>query len=208
MFLTIKTAIRADVYQEFNCIAMLDLKSYSNNFSGFDIPDTLQQLIAFENSLPQNVPFCQGFKLGNYENKMAVKCYSEDPAFCNRLVEFAYASEGGSVYAFWIRDTSRSLEHAPIVVFGDEGGVHIVAVNLLALLQILTFDTAPTIDWDLVYYYKGKESEPSSLHQEYMDWLLEYFGIEATDDPGAIVADAQQKHQEAFRTWMGQYFEG
>lgn len=185
---------------------MTDINEYSRNFTGFEMPRILKQLVEFDNSLPPGEAFSQGFEFGNYEDKLGVKTYSAEPDFYNNLIEFAWATAGGSTYAFWIRNDNKNLEHAPIVVFGGEGGVHVVAVNLLALLQILTFDTEPMVSWDRVYYYKSEDDEPSERHNNYTAWLAKHFGIEKTNNADVIVADAQRKYQEEFRAWMGRYY--
>jgi hypothetical protein len=49
----------------------------------------------------------------------------------------ASATGTGSMYAAWNDGKAKAVEDMPTVVFGDEGGVHVVAENLEGLLSIL-----------------------------------------------------------------------
>ncbi len=52
---------------------MTDINEYSRNFTGFEMPGILKQLVEFDNSPPPGEAFSQGFEFGNYEDKQGVK---------------------------------------------------------------------------------------------------------------------------------------
>jgi hypothetical protein len=44
-----------------------------------------------------------------------------------------------------------------VVLFGSEGGYHVVAENIQQLLHLLTYDVEPMTSWESVFYYKDKQ---------------------------------------------------
>ena len=166
------------------------------------LPQELLLLRQFDQDLKE--AYSEGFELLENPGSAMLRSYSVNETFLASLIEFANASASGSTYAFWIAN-DKNLSTAPIVLFGDEGGYHIVAKNIRELLAILTFDAEPMVDWERVFYYKGKAYVESPLKNKFRDWLLSTFQIKAVDDPGAIVKNAQTSHSEEFQTWMKQY---
>ncbi|SFF27753.1 hypothetical protein SAMN05421541_10873 [Actinoplanes philippinensis] len=129
--------------------------------------------------------------------------WSKDPAFLARLTPFARATGGGSFYALWdAGDGTR-----PVVVFGDEGGEHVVARDVRELFQLLTFDSEPMVDHDGVTFYRSADDEHSDAHDEFVTWLQAHFGLPATDDPERIVGAAQAEYGERFTTWKSAYLD-
>ena len=82
---------------------------------------------------PETYSECFGLLVTN--DKTGIKTWSEEEEFYNSFIEFAGANGSGSSYAYWLID--KDLNNCPIVVFGDEGGVHIVAENILQLLYLI-----------------------------------------------------------------------
>ncbi|GAB6899631.1 hypothetical protein [Kineosporia succinea] len=147
--------------------------------------------------------YAQGFGLyGEFGDRDTLAPgWSGDEEFHARLKAFAQATGGGSIYALWdAGDGTR-----PVVVFGDEGGIHVIAADVRDLLRVLTFDVEPMVDWDRVYYFKSDEDEPSDEHDLFVSWLRETFGIEPVDDADALVESAQSRHGAAFRAWIGRF---
>lgn len=139
-------------------------------FQNIQIPSKLLALLKFDNEAAEQKYFSDGFEFSLDKEKTGLKTYSTDELFLNSIYEFANADGTGSSYGFWLKDNITNLNEAPIVVFGSEGGYHVVAKNLDELLQLLTFDSEPMIDWDEVYYYKDiEEYEPSGKIKEYRE---------------------------------------
>jgi hypothetical protein len=180
-----------------------------NFFQGLSVPKKLLALLKFDTETSQRDYFSSGFEFSLDKEKVGLKTYSDSKKFLNSIYEFAKADGGGSSYAFWLKDGNSNLELAPIVVFGSEGGFHIVAKNLDGLLQILTFDSEPMIDWETVYYYKGLEDfEPSKKSKEYRNWLKKECAIDPIDNADAIVEEAQKEHKKSFNAWVGEFYKG
>ncbi|GLY27242.1 hypothetical protein [Kineosporia sp. NBRC 101731] len=146
--------------------------------------------------------FAQGFGLydtfGARDDLAPGWCH--DDAFHARLASFAQATAGGSIYALWRADDGTQ----PVVVFGDEGGIQVVAADVRDFLRVLSFDGEPSVDWDRVYYFKSDEDEPSPAHEEFVAWLgLRALEPVAEADP--LVEVAQERYGQEFSTWLGQF---
>jgi hypothetical protein len=89
-----------------------------------------------------------------------------------------------------------------VVVFGDEGGQHVIARDLRELFQILGYDCEVTVDWDEAYYYRDPDDPPSAGHELYVAWLAEHFGLTPAEDPDVLVATAQAEWEERFQSWI------
>ncbi|MEO1654767.1 MAG: hypothetical protein AAFU64_14565, partial [Bacteroidota bacterium] len=141
--------------------------------------------------------------------KSMFKTYSEEEVFLNALIAFAQADGTGSIYAFWLPEDTKDLDQAPIVTFGSEGGFHIIAQNIKALLEMLSLDVEPMIDWEEAYFFKDEgDYEASPYRDQYQAWLRDNYQIAAITDAGPLVEQAQESFQEKFKDWMGQYYAG
>ena len=72
------------------------------------------------------------------------------------------------------------LENCTIVVFGDEGGIFVVAENVVQLIHLLTFDTEISI-YRNAYFYRDENDddyEESDTHYEFVDWVESNFGLQ------------------------------
>ncbi|TDW47276.1 hypothetical protein EV144_105295 [Flavobacterium sp. 270] len=182
----------------------MELNDFKKNFNDqitneltllFEINDEL----GFEN-------YSQGFGLLRDE-KYGIASWSEDEAFLDKLMPFAQANGSGSMYVLWNNDSGNSLNDLPVVVFGDEGGYHVIAKNIFEFMQLLTFDTEISVDHEQVYFYKDIEDyEESECLQEYIDWLKENFNLEPVQETESIIENAQKEYKEDFNQWVSQYF--
>ena len=137
---------------------------------------------------------------------MMLKTYSDDEGFLSSLIEFASADRTGSTYALWLRNGNTDLNNAPVIIFGSEGGYHVVAENVRQLLQLLTYDTEPLASWDRVFYYKNEQDhQPSEYIDQYRQWAFDQYQITVLADPKPGIQQAQEKYQDEFREWMQQY---
>ncbi|MCJ8155540.1 hypothetical protein MKJ01_17410 [Chryseobacterium sp. SSA4.19] len=187
---------------------MVNLNEFEANFKNFEIPEELVELVNFQNSIGDDENFSDQFYIGrDYSDKSGISGYSDHEEFTDSIIEFAMADGSGSSYAFWVRNNNKNLSEAPILAFGSEGGIHIVAKNIRELLQILTFDVEPAIGWDDIYYYKDEDDyEPTEKTEEYRKWVLEKYGIETTEDPDEIVKNAQEMYENEFQNWLKKYY--
>ncbi len=170
---------------------------------GFVLPENFLSLVRLNNT--SGSYFSAGFDISVDEEKYGLKTYSDDEQFLNSLFEFATADGSGSGYLFWFKDGDTDLNNAPIVAFGSEGGLHIVAGNFNQLLQILSFDCEPMIDLDGVSYYKLIEDHPSDNIHRYHHWLVNECGLAVIDNADDIVKRAQARYKTEFDAWVGQY---
>lgn len=159
----------------------------------------LQKRLGFED-------YAQGFGLTKFGDTSGLTAgWSKDPEFLRQLIPFAQANGTGSCYALWRVDDREDPAELPVVVFGDEGGQHVIARDLRDLLRLLGFDAEVSVDWDEAYYYREEDDEHRPGHEEYVAWLEERFGLDPASDPDAVVAVAQEEYGEAFAEWMGRF---
>lgn len=145
--------------------------------------------------------YSRGFGLRSHEDKAGLRTYSEEQEFLDNLIEFAQADGTGASYAFWIID-KRGLSDQPIVLFGSEGGTHVIAENLKQLLQMLTYDEEPITGG---FCEHDEEYEPTDGLERYKAWLKQNFGLDPVDDPEKLVEQAQKKYQEKYAAWLSRF---
>jgi hypothetical protein len=186
---------------------MSTLKEYKAYFKPAQVPDALVKLLEFAET--QKGWFSQGFEMdGSYFSDAGLKTYSTDPEFIKSFREIAQAGGTGSTYAIWSQTADWS--NAPIVAFGSEGGVQVVAENLVELFRILTLDAEPMISHDRIAYFKDEDSEASDGSAEYANWLKKTFRLNPVADGNEveqIIGNAQKAHKMAFDGWMKKYCE-
>jgi hypothetical protein len=181
----------------------MELDEFKQNFGDYDLTNELIQLKYFQDSHPD---YSQGFYL-LFDDKTGIKTWSDNKDFLERLMPFAQANGTGSTCGIWNDGTNRKLDELPVIVFGDEGGVHIVAENILQLMQILTFDVEIMVDFGKAYFYKDEDDyEESEDNSKYKSWLKENFNLEPISKPNEIIENAQGKYKTAFDKWFGQYY--
>ena len=152
--------------------------------------------------------YAESFGLDDFDDKSGLEAgWSKDPEFLARLIPFATATGGGSFYAFWRVDDRADLATLPVVVFGDEGGEHVVAGDLRGLFRLLTLDCEPTVDHEHMFFFRLEDEEDSDAHDEYVAWLNEHFGLAVVDDPDEIVDAAQAEYSERFNVWKSRYLD-
>ncbi|MBK6691456.1 MAG: hypothetical protein IPG50_04535 [Myxococcales bacterium] len=192
-------------------IPMLDEKKYAKNFGKHGLPAVLAKLVQFQNDVGAEM-YSECFALatddkGLFKGSCApdgkpVASKANEKRFLEALLPIAGANGTGSVYAAWNDGTAKTVEEMPVVVFGDEGGEHVVAENLAGLLAIVAGDVEPMVDWDGVSYYKSPDHEPRPENDAYRTWLAENVGLKTVPKPDAIVKKAQKRYGAAFKKWM------
>lgn len=181
----------------------MTLEDFKKNFNDqitneFALLFHINDKLGFEN-------YSQGF--GLYEDdKSGISSWSEDPDFLDKLMPFAQANGSGSMYVLWNNGSGNSLSNLPVVVFGDEGGYHIVAKNILEFMQLLTYDTEISVDHEEVYFYKDEDYEESENLQKYINWLKENFNLDPIEETEPILQNAQEEYKADFDKWVSQYY--
>jgi len=185
---------------------MINITDFKENLGLSEIPVELEKLIYFQNNISSFENYSQGFGV-LIDDKLGLKSWSEDEEFLNRLLPFAQANGTGSFYTIWNDASNQPLNQMPIVVFGDEGGVHVVAENILKLLHLLTYGTEIWVEYDQTYFYKDDNSyeEPEDLG-EYLKWMKGDYNLGQVEEPDSLIKTAQEKYKEKFDKWFGQYF--
>ena len=179
------------------------LEEFAVQFGNYKLPEDLVKLYEFEQEHGVE-SYTECFGLTITEEKTGIKTWSEEEEFYNSFIEFAGANGSGSSYAYWLID--KDLNNCPIVVFGDEGGVHVVAESTRKLIQLLTLDTEISVDFDSAYFYKDEEYyEESENKEEFQEWFKEQFGfdaIESNEEADEIVAQAKRKYKQKFNDFL------
>jgi hypothetical protein len=179
------------------------LEEFAVQFGSYKLPEDLVKLYEFEQEHGVE-SYSECFGLTITEEKRGIKTWSEEEEFYNSFIEFAGANGSGSLYAYWLID--KDLNNCPIVVFGDEGGVHVVAESTRKLIQLLTLDTEISVDFDSAYFYKDEEYyEESENLEEFQEWVKEQFGfdaIESNEEADEIVAQAKRKYKQKFNDFL------
>jgi len=174
-------------------------------FGPYRIPDALAKLAKFEEEIGR-IWYSRGFEISPNSRRSGVNSWSTAREFLNALFPFALANGSGSMYALWNEGKSDDPNEWPIVAFGDEGGVWIVAKNLLGLFALLTRDADPMIDYEGVDYYRSaKDQEFSEGRTQFLDWLRGTFQITPIEDAAPLISAAQFALQDRFDRWMSGY---
>lgn len=182
----------------------LTLEEFSIQFGNYEIPDDLKKLFDFQSEYDGDFSEC--FYMHSID-KTGLKTWSEADTFYNSFIEFATANGSGSSYAYWLIDTD--LNNCPIVVFGDEGGIHVIAENTRKLIHLLTYDTEISVDFDSAYFFKDEDYyEESSYKDEFQEWVTAQFGFQPIDSDEAadeIVNEAKEKYKNQLNNFLTEY---
>ncbi|WP_264551032.1 hypothetical protein [Flavobacterium sp. N2038] len=191
-------------YEEYDNSFSLD--EFSVQFGDYALPDDLIKLYEFEQEYgAENYSECFGLTIT--DDKRGIKTWSENEEFYNSFIEFAGANGSGSSYAYWLID--NDLNNCPIVVFGDEGGIHVVAENTRKLIYLLTFDTEISVDFDNAYFYKDEEYyEENENREEFQNWVKKEFNfdaIESSEETDEIVNQAKNKYKKRLNDFLTKF---
>ncbi|MBN9297559.1 MAG: SMI1/KNR4 family protein [Filimonas sp.] len=171
------------------------------------LPEALLKLFDFQENVSSFEYYAEGFGVIE-DDKTGLKTWARNKGFLNRLNPFAQANGTGSFYTIWNDGTGKPVDQMPIAVFGDEGGIHIVARNILELLQMLTYDAEIYVDFDSAYFYKDEDDyEESPDHKAYLDWLKENYNLGPVEDPDRLIEAAQQQYKQSFDAWLSLFFD-
>jgi hypothetical protein len=159
-------------------VEIMDINEFKEKVGIEKLPKELENLIIFQDTLVDSSYFSDGFEIIMSGKEGLQYGWSEEENFLHKLIPFASANSSGSIYSLWINDNEKSLSQIPVVVFGDEGGVHIVAENILQLLHLLTYDVEIDVDEDGVEYFKHNEKyKESKNRKEYLKWVKDTYSL-------------------------------
>ena len=106
------------------------------------------------------------------------------------IKKFAQVDFTGGFCAFWIEnDEINDLENSPIINYGSEGSIRIVASNIYEFLRLLTFDTELM---DGVCYKMKTDYQESNYKNAYVSWLKSELNLEPVKD-----LESHQEHGES-----------
>ncbi|WP_326688977.1 MULTISPECIES: hypothetical protein [unclassified Streptomyces] len=124
----------------------------------------------------------------------------DTPELMRGLTGFAYANHSGSLYALWKRDDRADLAALPVVLLGDEGGLHLVARDLREFFRLLAgLEADLACDWDDVY---ERDEEELPARADYHAWLEENFGLTPPEDAWDIIEAAQEELGKEWAEWI------
>lgn len=183
-------------------------------FKGYNIPKELKSLLELQLSESILSYYSNAIYL-SFDETSLIESFSSDEEFVSSFVPFAKANSTGSIYAFWINNKEKvDLNNSPIVVFGDEGGVFVVASNLKELLQIAAYDIEPVVYED-EFYFQDKEVleeegefDAAEFNSEYLEWLRNDAKLKPVltiDDVDLIVEEAQKTYQSELENFLNKF---
>ena len=151
--------------------------------------------------------------------------------FSKSMKVFASADATGARYVFWLKDENTNYNNAPIICYGSEGEVVIVAENIKDLIKMLSFGAegmdgsfSHYIDYDEYdydddynFYEDFKKYTPN--HLTFRKWMKETLNIEPVNLDDLINNDndeseeieklqkkARKKLQKSFDEWQYQFY--
>ncbi len=131
------------------------------------------------------------------------------------LQTFARADGTGSNYVFWYTNGNKDPNKAPIICYGSEGEIHLIASNIKDLIKILSFGVEISED----YFYRGEESFSEYLEYNpnflaFRIWMKDTLDIEPVKnwkqkgenkEVDRLVKTAQKIYKDAFDKWQSQF---
>ena len=147
-----------------------------------------------------------GFELLEFGNQTGIRTWSQDPEFLGALHTFAQASASGSQYALWRMEDRGGTTSCPVVVFGDEGGLGVVARSLPELFQQVAAGQALSVgDYTAWFHHVEDRNESDGVDERFLVWLADRYGLDPAEDPNAMIDVAVRQYGELFARWMGRF---
>lgn len=193
---------KEDEQVDLNGDSAVTMAELATCFSGHLMPGELLSFLLFENDHGAE-SYAQTFHL-YAGGKPGISTWSEDPDFLQRLMPFASAD--GSIYAIWDDGSGKAISKMPVVLFGDEGGVDIVAKNILELMHLLTYDSYICRNYlKEIRCQKSDDDDPSPYAAAYKKWMKKMFHLDEIVEPDAVIKSAQDEFKASFDAWFKKY---
>jgi len=204
------------------------LENFKKKFSPYELPQTLVELIKFSDKYEEE-SFVESFYLNDDIEEDFFETWLDNgetdaekrKEYAEHMLVFACADGTGGAYAMWIQEGNTDLEEAPIIFYGSEGEIEIVAQNLKELIKILSWGAEAIsfchyFDED-DYYKEFLEYQPNFL--AFRKWMQESLNIkpvnideliageeEASQKVEELVEEGQKKYKKAFDKWQYQFY--
>ncbi len=142
---------------------------------------------------------------------------------------FASADGTGARYAFWFTDGNTDKNKAPIICYGSEGAIVIVAENIKDLIKMLSFG-AEGMDGHFYHYIDNDDEDDdydfykeflkyTPRHLEFREWMKDTLNIEPlnldklindeeeeSEEIEKLQKKARKKLQKSFDKWQNQFY--
>lgn len=178
----------------------------SHLFLNMKVSDEFARIYEFDQTRCVGKYFSEGFELASSKKDFGICSWSNETGFITKLIPFAQADATGSFYSVWLTD--EDLEKCPILVFGSEGGVHLVANNLNQLLRLISYDCEPMVDFEGVTFSRDiNDYEASPMNDEYKRILTE-LGIQPIAEAlevTELINTVQNTYETKFSEWLKKY---
>ena len=192
----------------------MDINEYTKRtIGGREMPIELKKLFEFENKSDEM--YSESFYL-YASDKDEFQYYfdfdeKKSKEYTENILVFAKADGTGGFLAFWLEENKKEIKNAPIINYGSEGDIQVVAKNIRELMRILTFDVELA---DGGCYKYEEDYEESPRKQEYINWLKKEFNIEPVEEIEdgeseiikSIIMNAQKTYKIPFENWHASYY--
>lgn len=196
----------------------MDFQEYKQKTLGDEIKasQALVKLFNFEKKAKGY--YSESFELDTFDDDTFEYYFEFDKKqtqeYLKHIKPFATVDGTGGFAAFWV--LGESIDNAPIIVFGSEGNIKIVAKNLFDFMRLLTFDSELM---DGVSTKSLQEYKPSTYKNEFITFLKKEFDLEPVSDITheelygnskesiQITKEAEKLYKDKFIKWHQQFFD-
>ncbi len=196
------------------------INEYKKYFNGYEIPSSLIALIDFSKEI-ENESYAESFYLHADEDIFTYwlgKVCSEEEVqeYSRHIFKFANADGTGGFYAFWVKDDISNLEEAPVICYGSEGEVKIVAKNIKGLIKLLSYGPEG-MDGNYAFSCSDDYDEFLEYHPNFFtfrSWIKDELGIEPikewqvteSKEVNTLIEEANAMYKDDFDAWQYQFY--
>lgn len=192
----------------------ITLEEYAKHFGPRPVPVILQQLLEFQNTV--GCEYSQALYLNRYDPADCDLDYYD--GFLHQLITFAYCDSNGSQYLLWDNAGNDDIEQWPVVLIDTEGGYTVMARSLAEFLSTTWCDREALGGWiDPQDFNAGQfgggfleaqdDDRVSKLADAYKLFLAQELNLDTTQDPDAVVKQAQTELMWDFYQWQRKFEE-
>ena len=141
------------------------IDDYKKAFGKYEVPLTLKKFAMFEEEAGCGNTFNRNFDLMVDEDAFSTYLDEDElsekeiASYNDALLPFATTDGTGGIVAFWIKKGNDDLEKAPIISFGSEGYIGVVAQDLKEFIKLLSFGAECM---DASFYHSFNEYDEDS----------------------------------------------
>lgn len=164
------------------------LEKFTKLYKPLIVPDTLKKLIEIEEKLGADNYVVSFYLDPVSKEEFFYSTFSYEDEKLNKEVSshflpLAHIDGTGGNAAFWLKDgKNTNLEDTPIVAFGSEGAINIVAKNITDFIYMLSFGVEG-MDGEYSQYVANSEVHyRRESFMEYRKWLKDTMNIEPVKD--------------------------